>query len=109
MANSQFPDLERRWWIKNYDHDVRPTLTWPRFPAYEILRISANIEPHKAAIDYYGNRISYWNLQLQVHRLANAMIEAGVKKATGSVSSGELPQFVIAFGPCCTPEPLPST
>jgi hypothetical protein len=36
MANSLLPELERRWWIKNYDHDVRPTLTFPRFPAYEI-------------------------------------------------------------------------
>jgi len=98
MANSLSPDLERRWWIKNYDHDVRPTLTFPRFPAYEILRISANIEPDKAAIDFYGNRISFWDLQIQVHRLANAMIEAGIKKGDRvGLLLANSPQFVISF------------
>jgi long-chain acyl-CoA synthetase len=98
MTNSLSADLERRWWIKNYDHDVRPTLTFPRFPAHEILRISANIEPHKAAIDYYGNRISFWDLQIQVIRLANAMIAAGVKKGDRvGLLLANSPQFVISF------------
>lgn len=90
--------LEHRWWIKNYDHDVRPSITFPRFPAHEILRISANIEPQKAAIDFYGNRISFWDLQLQAIRLANAMIDAGVKKGDRiGLLLLNSPQFVITF------------
>ncbi|NLV16286.1 MAG: long-chain fatty acid--CoA ligase [Syntrophomonadaceae bacterium] len=90
--------MEHRWWVKNYDHDVRPTLTFPRFPAHEILRISANAEPDKAAIDFYGSRITYWELQIQVIRLANAMIASGVKKGDRiGLLLANSPQFVISF------------
>lgn len=90
--------LENRWWTKNYDFDVRPTLTFPRFAAHEILRISANVEPRKAAIDFYGKEITYWDLQIQVIRLANAMIEAGLKKGDRvGLLLANSPQFVITF------------
>jgi len=98
MAGLNVSDLEHRWWVKNYDHDVRPTLTFPRFPAHEILRISANAEPDKAAIDFYGSRITYWELQIQVIRLANAMIASGVKKGDRiGLLLANSPQFVISF------------
>jgi long-chain acyl-CoA synthetase len=91
-------DLQHRWWIKNYDPDVRPTLTYPLFPAYEILRITANVEPDRAAIDYYGSQITYWELQFQVIRMANAMLEAGVKKGDRvGILLANCPQFVITF------------
>jgi long-chain acyl-CoA synthetase len=91
-------ELEHRWWIKNYDSDVRPSINFPRFPAHEILRISAKVEPQKAAIDFYGNRISYWDLQLQAIRLSNAMIAAGVKKGDRiGLLLVNSPQFVITF------------
>lgn len=90
--------LERRWWLKSLDNDCRQSLNYPKFPAYEILRISAGAEPDKAAIDFYGSEITLWELQKYVVRLANGLIEAGIKKGDRvGILLPNCPQFVITF------------
>ena len=90
--------LERRWWLKSFDNDCRQSLNYPKYPAYEILRISAGAEPNKAAIDFYGSEITFWELQKYVVRLANGLIESGIKKGDRvGILLPNCPQFVITF------------
>src|SRR5665648_445910 len=90
--------MARRSWLNNFDPGVSPAINYPYFPAYEILRISANVEADKIATWFYGTEISFWDLQLYAIRFANALIEAGIKKGDRvGLMLPTSPQFVIAF------------
>jgi fatty-acyl-CoA synthase len=75
------------------------TLELPRETVYSNLQASAARHPERAAIDYYGNRISYRELKRQVDALA------GFLQQRCGVACGERvllymqnsPQFVIAY------------
>jgi len=72
--------LAKRPWLRYYDPPVTPSINYPRFPATEILRNTANVEGEKAATWFYGTEITFWELYMTVIRLANKLIELGVKK-----------------------------
>ena len=90
--------IARRPWLSKLDPDVPPTVNYPYFPAHELLRISANVEPDKAATYFYGAEITFWELQLIVIRMANGLIGAGIKKGDRiGLMLPNCPQFVITF------------
>jgi long-chain acyl-CoA synthetase len=90
--------MERRFWLKNYDNEVRPALNYPHIPAYEVLHIAATLDPDQAATDFYGTRITFWELYLHTVRLANGFISAGIKKGDRvGLMLPNSPQLVIAF------------
>jgi len=70
-----YPELyKRRPWIKHYDHLVPPEINFPRWPAHELLFITANNHPNKTAMWFYETETSYWDLPMQVIRFANALV-----------------------------------
>jgi len=90
--------LAKRPWLRHYDTDVLPTLNYPSFPATEILRNTANVEADKTATWFYGTEITYWDLHITVIRLANKLLELGVKKGDRvGIHLPNSPQFVIAY------------
>lgn len=90
--------LERRPWLKYYDIGVPYTLNFPRYPAPDILRATANNHPTKNAMWFYGTSTTFWELYLKVNRFANALIELGVKKGDRvGLLLPNCPQFVISF------------
>ncbi|MGI6512909.1 MAG: AMP-binding protein [Syntrophomonadales bacterium] len=90
--------LARRPWLRHYDPVVKPSINYPSFPATEILRNTANVEGDKAATWFYGTEITYWDLHITVIRLANKLIELGVKKGDRvGIHLPNTPQFVIAY------------
>ncbi len=97
--SSSAPEIQaNRFWLARHDPDVRPTINYPYFPAHELLRIAANVEPDKAATHFYGTEITFWDLQLKVIRMANGLIEAGIKKGDRiGIMLPNCPQFVLTF------------
>jgi len=93
------PDIiARRPWLDKLDPAVPPSINYPWFPAHELLRIAANVEPKKSAIYFYGTEINFWDLQLLVIRMANALIAHGIKKGDRiGLMMPNCPQFVISF------------
>ena len=93
------PDMmEQRFWLKSYDNNTRPVLNYPKFPAHEILHLIATTNPDKAATDFYGSKITYWELYLYSTRLANGLLEAGIKKGDRvGILLPNCPQMVISF------------
>ncbi len=90
--------LKKRPWLKQYDWRVPWTLNYPKFPAWEILRNTANLEPDKEATWFYGTTITYLELYHTCIRLANKLIELGVKKGDRiGILLPNSPQFIIAY------------
>ncbi len=90
--------LKRRPWIRNYDPDVPYEVRYPRIPIHYMLRHQADCNPDRAAIWFYGNEITYWELNLTAVRFANALLDLGVKKGDRvGLMLPNCPQFVIAF------------
>ena len=90
--------LAKRPWLRQYDFDAPVTINYPRYPAFDLLLNSANYTPHRAATWFYGTEISFWELYLTTIRLANTLIEMGVKKGDRiGILLPNCPQFVISF------------
>jgi long-chain acyl-CoA synthetase len=92
-------DLRKsRPWIRHYDRVVPAEINYPTFPAYMMLKDAANVEPDKAATYFFGTEITFWDLYLTTIRLANKLIELGVKKGDRiGILLPNSPQFVIAY------------
>ncbi len=89
---------ERRFWLKSYDNDTRPTLSYPRYPAPELLHMAAVLDPDKVAVDFCGTEITFSELYSYSNRLANGLIEAGIKKGDRiGLMLPNSPQLVMAF------------
>ncbi len=75
------------------------TLTPPQTSVYANLAISALRYPDKTALDFYGHRLSYRDLQAQVDALAGYLQQAcGVQRGDRVLLQMQnSPQFVIAY------------
>jgi long-chain acyl-CoA synthetase len=90
-------------WLKNYDPGVPATIDYPRVTLHQLLEQTANRFPNQTAIIFPGAlgdsyRLSYKQLDQRVNRLANALINLGVKKGDRVVLlMPNCPQFVISY------------
>ena len=76
----------------------RADINVPKYPAYLILRTASTFQPSKAATWFYGAEITYNELYLKVTRLANVLVEQGIKKGDRvGILLPTCPQFVIAY------------
>jgi fatty-acyl-CoA synthase len=75
------------------------TLELPRVSVYANLQASAALDPERAAIDYYGSRMSYRQLKREVDALAG-FLQRGFGVVRGErvlLYLQNSPQFVIAY------------
>src|SRR5665647_3301840 len=90
--------LEKRPWLRHLDYTFPWTINYPRIPAYQILRDTANAHPNRACTSFYGTEITFWEMYLSVTRFANALTELGVQKGDRvGIFLPNCPQFVLSF------------
>ena len=90
--------MDKRPWQRHYDYPTPTTIRYPRLPVHEMLNLPTNAFPDKAAIDFFGSEITFWELKQQVLRLANALGALGVKKGDRvGIHLPTCPQYVIAY------------
>jgi len=90
--------MEERLWHKHYDYSVLKEYRFPRYPVQELLGIPSNVLPDKAAINYYGATISFFELRQLSCRMANALSEIGVKKGDRvGLHLPNIPQYIISY------------
>jgi len=90
--------MQNRPWLRHYDYNVPATIRYPRIPAHEMLSFAAGIYPDKAATNFYGTELSFWQLRQQVLRMANALGGLGVKKGDRvGIHLPNCPQYIIAY------------
>lgn len=90
--------MEDRLWHQHYDYNVLTEYRFPRIPVQELLNIPANAYPDKAAVNFYGAEITFWELRELSTRMANAMREIGVKQGDRvGLHLPNIPQYLIAY------------
>lgn len=89
--------MTARPWQRHYDFDVPTTLRYPKVPIHEFLQISSKTFPDKAALNFYGTELTFWELRLQILRMANALSALGVQPGDRvGIHLPTCPQFVVA-------------
>ncbi len=89
--------MESRPWQRHYDYNVPPTIRYPRIPLHELLGIPANSYPDKAALNFYGTEMTFWQLRTLVLRMANALGNLGLRKGDRvGMNLPNCPQYLIA-------------
>jgi len=90
--------MEEKPWHRHYDYNVPTTIRYPRLPVHELLGIPANAYPDKAALNFYGTEMTFWELRLQVLRFATALAALGVQKGERvGLHLPNIPQYPIAY------------
>jgi long-chain acyl-CoA synthetase len=89
--------MELKPWHRHYDYNVPTTVREPRLPIHELIQVSANSYPDKAALNFYGTEITFWELRLLIIRFANALGALGVQKGERvGIHLPNCPQYPIA-------------
>ncbi|NWF57614.1 MAG: long-chain fatty acid--CoA ligase [Syntrophaceae bacterium] len=90
--------METRPWHRHYDYNVPTTIRYPRLPIHELIQIPANAYPDKAALNFFGTEMTFWELRQQVLRMANALGALGIRKGDRvGIHLPNCPQYPIAY------------
>ena len=90
--------MELKPWHRHYDYNVPTTVRVPRWPIHELIQIPANAYPDKAALNFYGTEMTFWELRQQILCMANALGALGVQKGERvGIHLPNCPQYVIAY------------
>ena len=90
--------MEMKPWHRHYDYNVPTTIRYPRLPVHELLGIPANAYPDKAALNFYGTEMTFWELRQQCLRFATALGELGIQKRDRvAIHLPNCPQYPIAY------------
>jgi long-chain acyl-CoA synthetase len=87
-----------RPWLKSYEPGVPPDLPLPNRTLGELLRDTAAKFPDKTAIYFYGNSLTYREVDMLANRFASGLVDIGVKPGDKvALHLPNCPQFVIAY------------
>ncbi|MDW8328508.1 MAG: long-chain fatty acid--CoA ligase [Candidatus Bipolaricaulota bacterium] len=85
-------------WLKHYPADIPQTLNYPDQPLFALLDEAAQKHGKATALIYFGQKISYEQLQEMTERFAAALVQIGAQPGEKiSLMLPNIPQFVIAF------------
>jgi long-chain acyl-CoA synthetase len=86
-----------RPWLQHYDYWVRPQLTYPGRPLYEILSTTAVEMPDATATAFLGGELTYREIKKRTDRLAAALVRLGIVKGDRvGIMLPNCPQYIIA-------------
>ena len=89
---------ESRPWLKYYDPQVSPHLTYPRIPLYRFLDDSAAKHPGSSCTNFLGRRLTYRQIKELSDRFAAGIRRMGIQKGDRVVLLlPNSPQFIIAY------------
>ena len=90
--------MEERSWHRHYDYNVPTTIRYPRLAAHELLSLPAKMFPDKAALNFFGSEMTFWELRDRVMRFTNALEALGVQKGDRvGIHLPNIPQYSIAY------------
>ena len=82
----------------HYPRGVPYSINYPEMPLYSFLENSARKFPDRAAMTFYGNRISYSRAWDEARSLAAALRRLGIEKGDRvGMLLPNVPQFVVAY------------
>jgi long-chain acyl-CoA synthetase len=85
-------------WLQNYDSGVPEQIPLPEQLLHDMLSNAAREFPDRPAIIFFGQKISYRELDLLSNRFAHALREAGIQVGDRvAIMLPNVPQCIIAF------------
>src|SRR6266849_9854163 len=85
-------------WLQNYDSGVPEQIPLPEQLLHDMLSNAARDFPDRPAIIFFGQKISYRELDLLSNRFAHALREAGIQMGDRvAIMLPNVPQCIIAF------------
>ena len=89
---------QKRPWHKYWQKGFPFRLDYPKVPLFDIIETSCRRYPDKAAIIYYGNRISYRELWESILNLSGHLKDMGISKGDRvALFLENSPHFIISF------------
>ncbi|HUE89471.1 MAG TPA: long-chain fatty acid--CoA ligase [Vicinamibacterales bacterium] len=86
-----------RPWLKHYDYWIRPHMTYPTRPLYEILSTTATDMPDGQATQFLGAALTYREIKQRTDGLAKALLRLGVRQGDRvGIMLPNCPQYIIA-------------
>jgi long-chain acyl-CoA synthetase len=86
-----------RPWVRHYDYWVRPNLTYPGKPLYEILDCTAIDMPDARATAFLGAELTFSEIKTRVGAFATALARLGIEKGDRvGIMLPNCPQYIIA-------------
>ena len=84
--------MELKPWHRHYDYSVPTTIRYPRLPVHELLGIPANAYPDKAALNFFGTEMTFWELRTPGSPLGERPGDPGdPERGAGGNPPAELP------------------
>lgn len=94
----QSAKTEKRPWLSNYNEDIPATIPIPRQPFHKFLESAADWRPKQDAVIFYGQKLTYQQLNEKTNQMAHALIKLGVKQGDRVILVlPNCPQMVIAY------------
>jgi long-chain acyl-CoA synthetase len=85
-------------WLKHYPKGVPAEVNPPAISVPELFEQAAAKYGTKTALIFYGKKVSYAELKVEIDRLATALADLGIKKGdTVALYLLNSPQYVISF------------
>ena len=85
-------------WLQYYDNDVPEQVPQPKQPLQDLLSNAARAFPHRPALIFFGQKISYRELDRLSNRFAHVLQAKGIKKGDRiALVLPNIPQYFIAF------------
>jgi long-chain acyl-CoA synthetase len=86
-----------RPWLKHYDYWVRPHMTYPERPLYEILATTAVDLPNAPATSFLGATLTFYEIKRRADLFATALARFGIAKGDRvGIMLPNCPQYMIA-------------
>ena len=90
--------METKPWHRHYDYNVPTTIRYPRLALHELLNLPASAYPDKAATNFFGSEMTFYELRLESTRFANALASLGVQKGDRvGIHLPNCPQYLISY------------
>ncbi len=97
-AISQNNPLQSRVWLKSYSPGTPPSIPIPKRPLPDFLESAADWLPRRTAIQFYGSRLTYKELNDQVNQMSHVLHGLGVRPGDRvMIILPNMPQMVVAF------------
>lgn len=96
-ATAATKDIPRPW-LSSYSKDTPRTIPIPRQPLHKYLESAAEWRPKTLATVFYGNTLTYEQLNQRSNQFAHLLLKMGIKQGERiMIVLPNCPQFIIAF------------
>lgn len=90
--------FKRRPWIAHYPENTPATIPLPHQPLHRFLESAADWRPRQTATLFYGDRMTYDQINRKANQFARALLGRGVMRGDRvMIVLPNMPQFIVAY------------